>query len=53
MYRLKSITGVKPAITRLHGEAMQEARHTIEKLTEIGSPWKKRIKKVLTQCREA
>lgn len=41
MYRVKSITGIDPTITRLNIEAIQEGNHNIEKLTEIGSAWKK------------
>ena len=42
MYRVKSMTGVDPTITKLNIEAIQEGNHTIEKLTEIGLAWKNR-----------
>ena len=41
MYRVKSMTGVDPTITRSYVEAIQEGNHSIEKLTEIGLAWEK------------
>ncbi len=40
MYRIKSMTGIDPTIERLNIEAIQEGKHNIEKLTEIGLVWK-------------
>lgn len=40
MYRVKSITGVDPTITRLNIEAIQEGNHHIKELTKIGLAWK-------------
>jgi hypothetical protein len=39
MYRVKSMTGVAPTITRLSVEAIQEGNHSIEKLTSMGLAW--------------
>lgn len=41
MYRVKSMTGVDPTITRLNVEAIQEGHHQVKKLTEIGLAWGK------------
>jgi hypothetical protein len=40
MYRVKAMTGVDPTITRLSIEAIQEGKHHMKKLTEIGLAWK-------------
>ncbi len=40
MYRIKSMTNIDPTIERLNIEAIQEGKHHIEKLTEIGLAWK-------------
>lgn len=39
MYRVKTMTGVDPAIHRFDVEAIQEGKHTIEKLTSMGLAW--------------
>lgn len=39
MYRVKSMTGVDPTITRLDVEAIQEGDHSIESLTTMGLAW--------------
>ncbi len=39
MYRVKSMTGIDPTITRLDVEAIQEGDHSIEKLTSMGLAW--------------
>ena len=41
MYRIKSMTGIDPTITRLNVEAIQEGKHRIENLTNMGLAWKK------------
>ncbi len=39
MHRVKSMTGIDPTITKLNIEAIQEGKHNIKKLTEIGLIW--------------
>jgi len=39
MYRVKSMTGIEPTITKLNIEALQEGNHSIENLTELGLAW--------------
>lgn len=46
MYRVKSMTGVDPTITRFDVEALQEGDHSIEKLTSMGLAWTKKDLKI-------
>lgn len=39
MYRVKSMTGVDPTITRLNVEAIQEGQHQVKRLTKMGLAW--------------
>ena len=41
MYRVKAMTGIDPTITRLTVEAIQEGKHSIQKLTSVGLAWGK------------
>ena len=39
MYKIKSMTGVDAAITRLRVEAIQEGDHSVNELTAAGLAW--------------
>jgi hypothetical protein len=39
MYRVKAMTGVDPSIAKYDIEALQEGKHNVKKLTEIGLAW--------------
>ena len=39
MSRVKAMTGVDPSVTKLNIEAIQEGKHNINKLKEIGLGW--------------
>ena len=39
MYRVEAMTGVRPEVTRLDIEAIQEGRHPQTDLRSVGAAW--------------